>query len=71
MRNIAKRPLHRQAREMLTTVRDFSALATASPELQLRIVNLMIRAVLDEPVRQFEFNGLFTLLKMKEEGWMS
>ena len=71
MRNIAKRPLDRQVRQMLTTVRDFSALSTASPELQLRIVNLLIRAALDEPVRQFEFSGLFTLLRMKEEGWMS
>jgi hypothetical protein len=66
MRNIAKRPLHRQAREMLTTVRDFSAIATASPELQLRIVNLLVRAALDEPVRQVEFSGLMALLVLAE-----
>jgi hypothetical protein len=65
MRNI-KRPLHRQAAELLATARDFAAIETASPELQLRIVNLMLRVALDEPVRQCEFGGLMALLVLAE-----
>jgi hypothetical protein len=66
MNNLAKRPLHRQAHELLATARDFSAIATASPDLQLRIINLLVRAALGEPVRQVQIDGMLALLKIKE-----
>jgi hypothetical protein len=58
--------LHPQAHKLLVTARDFSAIETASPELQLAIVNLVLRMALDEPVRRYQFNALFALLKIKE-----